>query len=167
MNFPGGIFDQSSEPSMTAPNRGRILNRFRLAFVMLAPILVLTILIAFLPPDGNERAEWVQFVGRFHPLLVHFPIALFLLVPILELVGRSARFEYLRLSVNFILVLATLGATTAAILGWCLGRSGGYSGSLITQHMWGGLSLSIICWVCWLLRTQLGELGVSYAIALR
>ena len=166
MNVLSRIFDQSSGSTITAPNRAGIFDWFRLGFVMLAPILVVTTLVAFLPPDGNERAEWMQFIGRFHPLLVHFPIALFMLVPILEIVGRSARFEYLRLSVNFVLVLATLGATTAAILGWCLGRSEGYSGSLITQHMWGGLSLSIICWVCWLLRTQRRELGVSYAIAL-
>ncbi len=133
---------------------------------MLAPILIVATLVAFLPPDGNERAEWMQFIGRFHPLLIHFPIALFLLVPILEIIGRSARFAYLRLSVHFVLALATLGATTAAIVGWCLGRSGGYSGKLITQHMWGGILLSIICWLCWWLRTQLRELSVTYPIAL-
>src|SRR5262249_942522 len=133
---------------------------------MLAPILVVAILVGFFPPDGNERAEWLQFIGRFHPLLVHFPIALFLLVPILEIVGRSARFGHLRLAVNFVLSLATLGASTAAMLGWCLGRSGGYSGSLITQHMWGGTLLSIICWLCWLLRTQQRERAVTYAITL-
>src|SRR5215469_11734398 len=166
MNVLSRISDQSSGSTITAPNRGGIFNWFRLGFVMLAPILVVTTLVAFLPPDGSERAEWMQFIGRFHPLLVHFPIALFLLVPVLEIVGRSARFEYLRLSVSFVLTLATLAATTAAILGWCLGRSGGYSGSLITQHMWGGLLLSIVCWLCWLLRTQLSELGVTYAIAL-
>jgi len=151
---------------MTAQTSGGPPNRFRLALVMVAPIVVVTTLATFLPPDGNERAEWVQFIGRFHPLFVHFPIALFLLVPILEIVGRSARLAYLRLSVNFVLVLATLGATWAAILGWCLGRSGGYSGILITQHMWGGVLLSLICWLCWLLRTQLREFGVAYALAL-
>ena len=151
---------------MTAQNSGGTLNRFRLALVMLAPIVVVTTLVTFLPPDGNERAEWVQFMGRFHPLFVHFPIALFLLVPVLEIVGRSARLEYLRLSVNFVLALATVGATWAAILGWFLGRSGGYSGLLVTQHMWGGVLLSLICWLCWLLRTQLREFGVAYALAL-
>ena len=166
MNVFSRILDEGSEPSMTAPSIGGIFSRFRLGFVMLAPILVVAILVVFLPPDGNERSEWAQFIGRFHPLLVHFPIALFVLVPILEIVGRSARFENLRLSVDFVLALATLGATTAAILGWCLGRSGGYSGSLITQHMWGGLLLSIVCWLCWLLHTQLSELGVIYAVAL-
>lgn len=165
MNVPSRI-DQGSAPSMTATNRHGIVSQFRLAFVMLAPILIVATLVTFVPPDGNERADWLQFIGRFHPLLIHFPIALFLLVPILEIVGRSARFEYLRLSVNFVLTLAMLGATTAAILGWCLARSGGYSGRLITQHMWGGVLLSIVCWVCWLLRTQLHELGVTYAVVL-
>ena len=166
MNPPSGIIEQGSRPSIAAPNSGGTLKRLHLGLVMLAPIVAVTTLVTFLPPDGNERAEWVQFIGRFHPLFVHFPIALFLLVPVLEIVGRSARLAYLRLAVNFILALATLGATWAAILGWCLGRSGGYSGLLITQHMWGGVLLSLICWLCWLLRTHLRELRVAYALAL-
>src|SRR5215469_996053 len=166
MNVPNQISDQSSGLSTTAPKRGGILSQSRLGFVMLASMLVVMLLVAFFPPDGNERADWVQFIGRFHPSVVHFPIALFILVPILEIVGRNARFAYLRLSINFVLGIATLGATTAGILGWCLARSGGYSGRLITQHMWGGVVLSIICWVCWLLRTRLRELGVTYAVAL-
>lgn len=149
----------------------RISGHFRIGLVLLSPILVVFVLLLFLPPDGNERAEWLQFIGRFHPLAVHFPIALILLVPILELAGRNHRFSYLRLSASFVLGLATLGATTAAILGWCLGRSGGYSGSVVTQHMWGGISLAAVCWVCWvccMLRARSSEprLGFVYAIVL-
>ena len=164
MNPPGGIVDEDGKSS-TTPNHG-VLVQFRFGLVMLAPILVITTLVALLPPDGNERAGWLQFIGHFHPLLVHFPIALFLLVTILEIVGRSGHFAYLRLSVNFVLVLATLGAISAALLGWCLGRSGGYSGTLVTQHMWGGVAVSIICWVCWLIHSRPHELSAAYAIAL-
>lgn len=142
------------------------MSRFRLELAMLAPILVVAALVAFLPPDGNERGEWVQFIGRFHPLLVHFPIALFLLVPILEIAGRSARLAYLRLSVTFVLTLATVAAATAAILGWCLARTAGYSGRLITQHMWGGVALALVCWTCWLIRARVREFRTGYTIAL-
>ncbi|HEX4485616.1 MAG TPA: c-type cytochrome domain-containing protein [Terriglobales bacterium] len=133
-----------------------------------APILILMGLLVFLPPDGNERAEWMQFLGRFHPLAVHFPIALILLVPVLELAGLSRRFSYLHLSASFVLGLATLGATFAAFLGWSLARSGAYSGALLTQHMWGGLSLAAVCWICWVLRARTHEplLGLFYATAL-
>jgi len=166
MSVPDRISDQSGGPSVTASDHRRFLSRSRFEFAMLAPILAVAALATFWPPDGNERGEWVQFIGRFHPLFTHFPIALFLLVPILEIAGRNARFTYLRLSVNFVLTLATIAATAAAVLGWCLARSGGYSGRLITQHMWGGVSLSIVCWICWLLRARLRELASAYTVAL-
>jgi uncharacterized membrane protein len=146
----------------------RISGQFRFRLLALGPILTVAVLLALLPPDGNERAQWAQFIGRFHPLVVHFPIALILLVPILELAGLSSRFSYLRSSAGFVLGLATLSATAAALLGWCLGRSGGYSGPLVTQHMWGGISLAAVCWLCWILRERRSEqgLGIVYAVAL-
>jgi uncharacterized membrane protein len=145
--------------------------QFRLGLLTLAPILIVAVLVTLFPPDGSDRAEWSQFIGRFHPLTVHFPIALILLVPILELAGLNQRFSYLRLSADFVLGLATLGATVAASLGWCLARSGGYSGSLLTQHMWGGISLAALCWACWMLRGHTDEqkwrfiYGVALAVA--
>jgi uncharacterized membrane protein len=126
--------------------------RLRLGLLALASILLLSALFAFLPPDGLERANWAQFIGRFHLLTVHFPIALILIVPVLEWAGRKPRFLYLRSSVDFLLALAMLSSLAAATLGWCLARSGGYSGRLVTQHMWGGVSVAAACWLCWMLR---------------
>ena len=128
--------------------------RIRLGLLALVPILLLSALFVFLPPDGLERATWAQFVGRFHLLTVHFPIALILLVPVLELAGRDGRLPHLRASVDFVLALATMSSLVAATLGWCLARSGGYSGRLVTQHMWGGVSVAAACWMCWMLRGQ-------------
>jgi uncharacterized membrane protein len=138
--------------------------RKRLAWLTLAPILVLPALILFLPPDGLERAKSAQFLGRFHPLAVHFPIALVLLVPVLELTGRSRRFPNLRGSVDFIWILATISGTAAAFLGWCLARSGAYSGRLVTQHMWGGALVAAACWLCWMLHQR--ALHLAYTLAL-
>jgi len=166
MNSHRGIIDERGGSSTKATNEGGFGVGPRFGLVLLVPILVVTALVAFFPPDGNERADWLQFIGRFHPLLVHFPVALFLLVPILEIFGRSARFTYLRLSVDFVFALATLAAASAMLLGWCLGRSGGYSGTVISQHMWGGVGLSIVCWVCWMMRSRMRELSATYAVAL-
>ncbi len=166
MNVPGRIPQPSSGPSTPFPDAGGPFRQSTVRIVLLAPILIVAILAAFLPPDGNERADWIQFIGRFHPLVVHFPIALFLLVPILEIAGRNIRFAYLRLSVDLILALATLSASVAATLGFCLAWSGGYSGRLINQHMWAGLALSFVCWICWLLRARARELTRTYGLAL-
>ncbi|HEY7352740.1 MAG TPA: c-type cytochrome domain-containing protein [Terriglobales bacterium] len=142
--------------------------RFCSKLVWFSPILLVFVLIAFLPPEGKEGAHWIQFIGRFHLLVVHFPIALILLVPVLEVVGRFQRFSYLRLSSGFVLGVATMAAIVAAFLGWCLARTGGYSGTLVTQHMWGGVGLTAICWLCWILRGWTGEPNAQkyYAAAL-
>lgn len=139
---------------MNAPVGGVL--RLRLALLMLAPILLVIALLIALPPDGVEHSEWLQFLGRVHVLAVHLPIALILLVPVLEIAGRSDRLSHLRLSAGFVLGLATLSAIAAALLGWCLARGGGNSGSLIVQHMWGGAALTLICWGCWIARVQIG-----------
>ena len=120
--------------------------------ITLAPILVLLSLFLFSPPDGNERTQLLQFFGRFHPLSVHLPIALLMLVPLLELAGRNRRFPYLLSAVDFVLGVATCGAIATVALGWLLARNGGYSGPLVTQHMWGGLFVAAAAWLCWFLR---------------
>ena len=123
----------------------------RLCLLTLAPILLVLALVVFFPPDGTERSESAQFIGRFHLLAIHFPIAFILLVPILEWAGKSSRFPDLRALIDFLMGLATLSASLAAILGYCLARSGGYSGTLVTQHMWGGICVAGSTWLSWLL----------------
>jgi len=142
--------------------------RTRFGLLALAPILLLVALLLLLPPDGVERAEWAQFIGRFHLLTIHFPIALILLVPVLELAGRNRLFPDLRASVDFILALATFSAIFALTLGWCLARSGGYSGPLVTQHMWGGVCVAALCWLCWMLHGRFAgqRLDLIYAFGL-
>src|SRR5579859_330662 len=134
--------------------------------LLTAPICILLVLLVFFPPDGTQRAAWAEFIGRFHPLAVHMPIALIILVPVLELLGRSQRFSYLRSSVPFVLVLALMSGIAAALLGWCLGRAGSFSGPIVTEHMWGAASLLALCWLCWVLRGRGGRIKILYWIAL-
>lgn len=135
--------------------------RYRFAIV---PVLLLLLFAALLlaPPDGIERAPLLQFVGRFHPLSVHFPIAMLLIVPLFEILGRKRTAPFLLLSVNFLLLLAAGGAILSAVLGWCLARGGGYSGPLIRQHMWGGLLVAAASSICWWLRSRGDAAGRPY-----
>ncbi|HZQ94492.1 MAG TPA: c-type cytochrome domain-containing protein [Candidatus Sulfotelmatobacter sp.] len=113
-----------------------------------AAILLLAILLIYAPPDGRERAELAQFLGRFHPLLVHIPIALLLLVPILEGVALLQKREHLRRSAGFVLALGTAAAIATAWLGWLLAWSGSYEGSRVMRHMWGGVILAAASLAC-------------------
>src|SRR5437667_2057397 len=103
-------------------------------------------------PDGLEHGELSQFVGRFHPLVVHLPIAFFLLVPLLECAGWVRRWNRVRESAEFVLFFAAISAFVAVFLGWLLAWSGGYEGKLVTSHMWGGFSLAVAVLLCFVLR---------------
>jgi uncharacterized membrane protein len=127
--------------------------RFRAWLLGAIPVCILIGLLVFAPPNGAQRAEFAQFVGRFHPLAVHLPIALLLLVPILEVAALLRSRRDLQHSAGFVLGLSAIVAVVSASLGWLLAWSGGYQGSIVTQHMWGGVSLAGASLICWGLRS--------------
>ncbi len=88
-------------------------------------------------------AGLIQRIGRLHPMVVHFPIALLLASALAELLSvrkRSASFAF---AARFCLWTGTLGAIIAAALGWAdaLGVEDSYSGfpaTLLGYHRWAG-----------------------------
>lgn len=139
----------------------------------LISVLALFTLVICAPPDGRERAELAQFLGNFHPLLVHLPIGLLLLVPVLEIAGRSERRAFLRPAVGFVLGLSAIAAVVAPFFGWLLAWSAGFEGDFVTQHMWGGACVAALSLICWFLRGHrsatslpIAKSGALYFVAL-
>ena len=116
--------------------------------------------------DGSPHADWQQFLGRFHPLIVHIPIGLILLVPILEIAGRSR--VALREAASFVLSLALFACVGAVALGYLLAYGSGETGVVVTRHLWGGIALTIGVLVCiwarpwWVARTASTKLRLIY-----
>ena len=100
--------------------------------------------------DGKQHADWQQFLGRFHPLVVHVPIGLIVLLPVLEIAGASR--PALREAAGFVLDLAFIGCLGALMLGYLLAYGSGDAGPGVTRHMWGGIALTIGVLVCRLAR---------------
>ncbi len=96
--------------------------------------------------DGKPHADWMQFLGRFHPLAVHLPIGLIVLVPVLEMAGAFR--PALREAAGFVLLLAIAACIGALTLGYLLAYGSGDTGSTVTRHMWGGITLSITLLLC-------------------
>ena len=142
--------------------------RLRLGLLALALILLLSALVGFLPPDGLEGAS----LDPIHRALSSVNSALSDCADshraCFGMGGRNPRFSHLRSSVDFVFALALLSSLAAAFLGWCLARSGGYSGRLVTQHMWGGVSVAAACWLCWMLRGYFSgpRVDLIYTLAL-
>jgi uncharacterized membrane protein len=106
---------------------------------------LLLLLVLRLPPDGREHGNLAQFLGRLHPLLVHGPVALVVLVAAMDLAGCFWRRSDLRSAAGWILAVAAAAALAAAFDGWLLAWSGGYRGRDVTRHMWGGVWLAPAC----------------------
>src|SRR5438552_6297821 len=121
-------------------------------------VIALALVVLKAPPDGLERGQLSQFLGRFHPLVVHFPIGLVLLVAALECAGFFRNGKHLQASASFLLPLPAFPALTAVFLGWLLARSGGYEGRLVTRHMWGGVSLAAALLLCCAVRESNAKL---------
>jgi uncharacterized membrane protein len=96
--------------------------------------------------NGRPHADWLQFLGRLHPSLVHLPIGMLLLLPILELAGT--RRPGLREAAGFVLQLTLATAVISLMFGILLAYGSGVMGTTVTRHMWGGIALVIELLVC-------------------
>jgi mono/diheme cytochrome c family protein len=133
------------------------------AFLLSTALLLLPWLVKL---DGKPHADWEQFVGRFHPLAVHLPIGLLLLVPILELVGVSR--PAMREAAGFVLSLAFIATFGSLTLGYLLAYGSGEAGATVTYHMAGGIALTIDVLFCILARPlwSSGVLSFAYPLLL-
>ncbi|MPZ18157.1 MAG: hypothetical protein GEV06_09630 [Luteitalea sp.] len=103
-----------------------------LLIALMPPLLPL-----FVPPSGDAAGGWLAFLGRFHPLLVHFPVVLVPLAFALDLVAaRPARTRSLEVAVPLLLVLGAVSALVAFTLGVLLARGEGTTGSILSRHYW-------------------------------
>jgi uncharacterized membrane protein len=109
--------------------------------------------------DGKPHAAWLQFLGRFHPLVIHVPIGLLVLLPVLEFAGE--RRPALREAAGLVLGLAIFGCIASVALGYLLALGSGDSGVVVVRHMWGGIALTISAMLCFLVRPLWTSGGVQ------
>src|SRR3954470_4528019 len=86
-----------------------------------------------------------QLFGHLHPLLVHLPIGLIVLLAILELLAAYPRFKSANASGRFILALAIPLAIFTALCGWLLSIGGSYGDRLLQLHKWTGIGTAAGC----------------------
>lgn len=101
--------------------------------------------LSILPAVGLITNFWLwQFLGRLHPLIVHFPIGLLIVGLILELFTLNKKNRELRSAIHIVLTIGVASAVLAAVLGWLLEEQDDYSGSVLTLHKWSGIATAVL-----------------------
>jgi uncharacterized membrane protein len=97
-------------------------------------------------PGLSFAERFLRWLGKFHILAVHFPIALFLAALAGELWSLWQGSPQPAPAVRFCVLLGAAGAVGAAVLGWLHADWGGYgagSGQLLVFHRWIGTAAGV------------------------
>lgn len=103
--------------------------------------------------EATSADRLLRWLGKFHLLLLHFPIALVLAAGLGEVWSVWQRNPIPSESVRFCLWLGALAAVPTAVLGWLFAAAGNGVGSpqLLTAHRWLGTTAAawlVITAVC-------------------
>ncbi|OAO00863.1 hypothetical protein A8B75_16810 [Sphingomonadales bacterium EhC05] len=92
----------------------------------------------------DKSFDLIDFLGRLHPMAVHFPIALFLVAALAELIMIINPTAGVGSSVRFLVWIGAAGGIVAAILGWLAGgiRMSDRS-EILGLHRWTGTGIAI------------------------
>ncbi len=92
-------------------------------------------------PVAATGTFWLwRFLGRLHPLAVHFPVTLLLLAAILELFTLKKFKSALRPGINLLVITGVISAVISVVFGLFLSKDGDYGADLLSLHQWTGIA---------------------------
>ncbi|QNL49573.1 hypothetical protein H8S90_23085 [Olivibacter sp. SDN3] len=130
------------------------IKRFTEHALLVSNVFILFLIIFF---DRIAVPNWLQSIGRMHPMLLHFPIVLLLLAFFLEFFRFKTFDTDKKSSTNFstnLLLCGTLLAALTAIMGLVLSKEEGYTGNALFWHKWAGVSVVFVASTIYWLRTR-------------
>ena len=100
--------------------------------------------------------NFVGFLGRFHPLIVHLPIGFLIMSGLLQLYAAKVKNNALNLNpaIAFTLLWGTIASIFAVAIGWLLSQQGGYDSNILFWHKWLGILVTLLSFFGWLIKTE-------------
>jgi len=88
-----------------------------------------------------------EYVGKFHPLVIHLPIGILTLFIVLGFIIPRKQLQESYKIIGLIILVSALSATFSCISGFVLSRSGEYEVVLTANHRNMGIALMLINWI--------------------
>ncbi|MEX0882503.1 MAG: c-type cytochrome domain-containing protein [Cyclobacteriaceae bacterium] len=96
-------------------------------------------IIYFLPEAMESSHPILHLIGRFHPLILHFPIVLFLLVTGFIILGQLNTAFKNPIVIKILLLLTSILSFSTILAGYLLFVNEEYGGKLVNNHFLGAL----------------------------
>jgi uncharacterized membrane protein len=97
----------------------------------------------------------IELIGRFHPVFVHLPIGIFVLVIVMDGLTRFDKFAYLSASIRLILGIGILSAILSLVTGYTLSLEGSNNQDLVDNHQWTAIGTTALFTAYYFLRHKL------------
>ncbi|MDP4679091.1 MAG: cytochrome C [Cyclobacteriaceae bacterium] len=116
---------------------GTIRKKIVLAGLILMVPAMLMLALPIMP--AVEMPLILLFIGRFHPMFLHFPIVLIFMALVFEVLIGTKIVKLSSTVIQVILIAASLTSLAVVLAGFFLYTSGDYSGETMTAHFRGGI----------------------------
>lgn len=118
----------------------------------------------------DAASDWMNYLGHFHPLVVHLPIGILFVAFILEFLSwKSVPAASLHQAIVICFAAGTVSAVLSCLFGWLLSQDGGYEETTLQWHQWMGIAVAIVSGTCWLAKIKYqwpGRIRKSYTAVL-
>jgi uncharacterized membrane protein len=84
-----------------------------------------------------------EFIGHFHPLLVHLPIGILLTGILLQWLSYKEKYKLFQQAVPIVLLCGMISAVVSCITGYLLSISDDYDKTIVGWHQWMGIGVAL------------------------
>jgi mono/diheme cytochrome c family protein/uncharacterized membrane protein len=95
-----------------------------------------------------------EFIGHFHPVLVHLPIGILILAVFFYFLSKREKYKLLYAAVGISLLLGMISAIASCISGFLLSQTSDYDEQLVSNHQWLGIGTAFISMLAYFFYTK-------------
>jgi uncharacterized membrane protein len=104
-----------------------------------------------------------EFIGRFHPVLVHLPIGFLLIGLLLQWLSVKEKYLISKQVIKLVILCGMIAAVISCITGYLLSLSGDYNENIKDWHMWMGIAVAIVSIIMYA-KINYSQYGMLYKI---
>ncbi len=127
-------------------------------------LLTILIVMVMIPAFGQELNSdessgfWLwNFLGRLHPMIVHFPIALLIFGAVLELFSLKKYQSKFRPGISLLIIAGGISAIFSAAFGYQLAQAEGTAGATLDLHQQLGIATALLSFILLFLLYRVGK----------